>query len=355
MSNPVKSRLTELDALRGIAILMVVVFHFSMPMLTARPTLLTRFGIMGVDLFFMISGFVIFMSLKHVKSGKEFLVSRVARLYPTYWWCVSITVVLFYYRYYYSQNYPMDNMFWIRYLGNMTMFQFYLNIELLDGPYWSLIIEVVFYITMLVIYKLGRKAQTESILLSVVVFWGVVELLSAYFPNSHQLKFISGLDKYYPLFDFLPLFLIGVVFYNIWSDRLSFYRGAIIAVCFFAQILSYHRQGALSIFNVTRFDFAMLILVFIGLFIMIITGLLKKMNLSPLLFFGKISYALYLMHQFFCLYFLMPLLENKVHIPHSMSIVLSFGIAVLLAWFNTKFIDEPSRKAIKKMFYPKTN
>lgn len=61
MNNTIQSnRYTELDALRGIAALMVVFFHFTMD----RPQgqMGFKLGVTGVDLFFIISGFVIFMS-----------------------------------------------------------------------------------------------------------------------------------------------------------------------------------------------------------------------------------------------------------------------------------------------------
>ena len=61
------NRIRELDSLRGIAALVVLIFHFSL----LKPELLafTKFGVTGVDLFFIISGFVITMSLDRIQSG----------------------------------------------------------------------------------------------------------------------------------------------------------------------------------------------------------------------------------------------------------------------------------------------
>ena len=68
-------RYQELDALRGIAALFVVFFHFTM----GREGLNTFFklGTTGVDLFFIISGFVIFMSLQKISKGRDFVINRV--------------------------------------------------------------------------------------------------------------------------------------------------------------------------------------------------------------------------------------------------------------------------------------
>jgi peptidoglycan/LPS O-acetylase OafA/YrhL len=87
----VNKRFQELDALRGIAALLVVVFHFTMH--RPQSELGFKYGITGVDLFFIISGFVIFMSINNVNSAKEFVVNRITRLYPTYWACVTTTYI----------------------------------------------------------------------------------------------------------------------------------------------------------------------------------------------------------------------------------------------------------------------
>ena len=69
-------RYQELDALRGIAALFVVLFHFTLNRPEAEYGL--KLGVTGVDLFFIISGFVIFMSLTNINSSKEFIVNRVS-------------------------------------------------------------------------------------------------------------------------------------------------------------------------------------------------------------------------------------------------------------------------------------
>ncbi len=89
-------RITELDALRGLAALGVVLYHF-----------LTRFqemygrehlafwdfnvGGYGVWLFFMLSGYVIFMTLDRTRSLFDFAVGRASRLFPTFWVAVAVS------------------------------------------------------------------------------------------------------------------------------------------------------------------------------------------------------------------------------------------------------------------------
>ena len=77
-----ESRLAELDTLRGIAAIMVLLLHFG----------IFKYGGAGVDLFFIISGFVIFMSIERSRNLKAFWRSRFVRLYPSYWLSIAIAV-----------------------------------------------------------------------------------------------------------------------------------------------------------------------------------------------------------------------------------------------------------------------
>src|SRR5687768_11010130 len=86
-----RDRIPELDLLRFIAAVSVVLFHATN--WPADPNLLTRiatYGSLGVPLFFMISGFVILMTAQN-RSGIEFINSRIARLYPSFWIAVLLS------------------------------------------------------------------------------------------------------------------------------------------------------------------------------------------------------------------------------------------------------------------------
>ena len=89
-------RIIELDALRGLAAMSVVLFHFT----TRYEELFGRanplplnfgWGDFGVDLFFMLSGFVILMTLERTSHSLKFAWGRFTRLYPAYWAAVALT------------------------------------------------------------------------------------------------------------------------------------------------------------------------------------------------------------------------------------------------------------------------
>ena len=92
------TRLEELDVLRGLAALAVAGTHYT-TMCRDVGTLDWTFhwGMYGPPLFFVISGFVILMSVRKRPEAVDFLVSRASRIYPTYWLAVPIAFVAFRY------------------------------------------------------------------------------------------------------------------------------------------------------------------------------------------------------------------------------------------------------------------
>ena len=202
-------RYKELDALRGLAAMLVIFFHYTMEKPEAN--LGFNLGITGVDLFFIISGFVIFMTLNKVSSGREFVINRFTRLFPTYWTCVTITFV--------GQTIlkmaynviTIDQISFAQYLPNMTMLQYYFKIPDLDGPYWTMIIELLFYFLMLLFFK-ARLIKNFSIVAFLSMF--VLLCYEIILPINYPILF-QNIKYFFPLFNHLPLFLAGIFFYQI--------------------------------------------------------------------------------------------------------------------------------------------
>lgn len=93
-----RGRLPALDWLRFAAALGVLAYHYVSSYLPDDPgsrwleyaAHVTRYGYLGVELFFIISGFVILWSAQG-KSAASFAVSRFARLYPAFWAAMLLT------------------------------------------------------------------------------------------------------------------------------------------------------------------------------------------------------------------------------------------------------------------------
>ncbi|MFT3847209.1 MAG: acyltransferase family protein [Propionivibrio sp.] len=151
-----KRRLVELDALRGIAAALVMLFHF-----TTRyeqlyghetpPFFSLPWGHYGVNLFFMISGFVIFMTLHRIRRPLDFVVSRFSRLFPAYWIAVVVTFLLTY-----AFSLPGKMVSAGTAAMNLFMIHGLFRIPHVNGVYWTLEIEIIFYCMALLLYVFGK-------------------------------------------------------------------------------------------------------------------------------------------------------------------------------------------------------
>ena len=335
-------RYQELDALRGISVLLVVFFHFTMG--KSEFNSVFKLGVTGVDLFFIISGFVIFISLQQISRGRDFVINRISRLYPTY--CSSVTftfLLLFLYSLYSKES--ISSYLPFKYLGNLTMIQFYLNIPDLDGPYWSLIVELLFYLSMLIVYKLNvlRFLNGIGIVLSIIIIFSILLF--------DKNRFVNYIVYYIPLFQFFPLFLSGTVFYKIYiSKQNKIINYLIILFCFICQILLFPYVGRSYLF-INHLQYCFMLFLYFFLFFLFVNNYLTFIVNSITLFFGKISYALYLIHQCLSMDFIFPFFYKKLHMNFwIVSFFIALPISIGVATFITNKIEIPFSKKIKKMF-----
>ena len=160
------SRLVEIDALRGVAALAVVLFHYTArfdELFGHRPPPAISFsgGHYGVNLFFIISGFVIFMTLEKTSKPMDFVVSRFSRLFPAYWTAIVLTFLLTH-----LLGLPGKLVDLATAFGNLVMIHGLLfRIPHVDGVYWTLEVELLFYCGMLGLFCLRRLGKVHHVLL----------------------------------------------------------------------------------------------------------------------------------------------------------------------------------------------
>ncbi|GAA3102035.1 acyltransferase family protein [Streptosporangium carneum] len=181
-----KGRLAELDLLRFVAALAVVSFHYLVAFASVwgeRPAklfpataTLSGLGILGVELFFMISGFVILMSVWGRSLG-AFALSRLVRLFPAYWISVGLVAVV----YGLGAATALDPKLSARdYLVNLTMLQRAFDVYDANGVYWSLWAELRFYLLISVLVIVGVTFAR------CLVFMGVWLLAAGFFAGSEN-------------------------------------------------------------------------------------------------------------------------------------------------------------------------
>lgn len=330
-------RYKELDALRGFAAVFVLIFHYTYATRYELPWL--TLGVTGVDLFFIISGFVIFMSIQSVSSVKEFLINRFARLFPTYWTCVTFTTCAILLFGYVNSGQSVTA---YQYMANMTMFQHYLRAENIDGTYWTMTIEMVFYISIAVLYRMNQLKNIIPIGLAVIgccLIWDV-------FIEEQMLTLYKVIRYVFPLIAHFPLFFAGILFYRIiTANGHNMTNYLLLLLCLPAQILLYNNGGSAHRY-ISHGSYAIMLCIYFGVFILFVNARLGFIVTKPALFAGKISYALYLIHQYVSIDLIIPRLE-AAGVNYFAAAAIAFVVSVTLAWMITSYIENPLRKRIR--------
>ena len=144
-------RVAWLDYARAFAAFSVLSFHYlagtGIDFGLARD--MAQYGYLGVQLFFMISGFVISSSMEG-KTPREFVAGRLLRIYPTFVVCMTITAfVLFVIQ---GPQLPAAA---LQYLANLAVNPHVFGMPYIDGVYWTLALEFEFYAAIAVLMLLG--------------------------------------------------------------------------------------------------------------------------------------------------------------------------------------------------------
>jgi len=328
-----QNRILELDAMRGIAAISVVLFHFTM-----GNSFAFRQGGTGVDLFFIISGFVISLTLAKTNSWNDFAVNRLSRLYPTYWVVVSFTAII--------SIFSGIAVTFPQYLANLTMFQSYFNIDDIDWPYWTMMVEMIFYICMIILFTTKTLQHIEFLGLAFVAL--LIPVHSTYiltnYPGYHR-----ALISWFPMVVYFPLFFSGIIFYRIKFMKPTVFRYVLIGLCFVVQFWMF-RDGFRRTFTLTRLEYLIMLSIWYSLFLLYVNNKLGFLINRLTIFLGAISFSLYLVHQFIGLHILLPFLKLTLKLNNYVSITISLSIVILLAYIIQILIEKPSMNFIRKKY-----
>ncbi|MGK7923881.1 MAG: acyltransferase family protein, partial [Spirulina sp.] len=258
-------RFLGIDAIRGLAAVGIVLFHY------ANSQNVFNYLEECVQAFFVISGFVILISLTRLKRTRDFIVSRFARLYPVYWFSVITTVLIVYVANF--DNPRSDNLFDVAI--NFSMFQEFIGSPNVNIVYWTMTLELAFYAIMLTLYRMKLLKYIDLIcgawlfLVFLDTMKGYISInfgaiaptleVASYNTNamslihSHQLASfdIGGISeiltflKNYIKINFVlirgraSLFIAGIMLYQGQRFGFSFYRVGIILVCLVTEAFDY--------------------------------------------------------------------------------------------------------------------
>jgi peptidoglycan/LPS O-acetylase OafA/YrhL len=349
-NNPQKSstRMHYLDGLRGIAILLVLFFHaYSNDWVDALPyhdqydhITLFHFGRYGVQLFFIISGFVIAMTLEKCKSFWDFMLRRWLRLFPAMLvgsLLILITAPLFTARPY-GAPLLQDALPGLLFL-EPEVFRLFFPQNILEGSFWTLFVEMKFYILAGALYfTVGSK---KMIAVLVVMFLSTIlfEFAAPHLPVmlTEQLKTIL----HYLNWAHYGWFAAGALFYQYYVTKNSrYWFAAVLLALIAARCLGGLPTKSMIYATAIVMTFA---------FSMTNASVQKILSNKILVFFGFISYPLYLVHEQAMVSMINQIHNFNAEIPSFSLPILPIALIILVAWLIAKYLEPQARKWIKQL------
>lgn len=366
-----KKHLLILDALRGIAAIMVVIMHtFELFCGGDYHKLFINHGYLAVDFFFMLSGYV----MAHAYDDRwdkmtfvDFFKRRLIRLHPLIILGMALGALFFYLQE--SSVFPkiMDTSLWQLLLTMVIGFTLipippkmdirgWNEMHPLNGPAWSLFFEYLANILHVFILR-----KLPNLVLSLLVFLAAValvhlvttkasgDLIGGWSLEPEQLRI--GFTRL--LFPYMAGMLLRRVV-KIGSSKKTFLLTSVLLI----WVLSFPRVGGHENVWINGLYESLVIIVFFPLIIYLgaIGEVKREMSQKVCTFLGDISYPLYITHfPFICIYYAW-VTNNKISITQGapIGILLIFGV-IILAYVSLRIYDLPIRKWLAKRFIYKND
>ena len=333
-----KERIKGLDGLRGIAALGVLIHHFTTSYevnYSFKGWLPFNFsdGVYGVPLFFLISGFVIFMTVERVKRPLDFATSRFVRLFPAFWLSVLIAFALLC-----VVPGPDQPLGWGRLLrrtaASLTMVADWFSIGTINHAYWTLSVEMTFYVIIFFMLYWKRLDWTVPVLTGLVILGAIDGLIARQWPNP-----VSPLLRSILSLDYVQVLLMGVLLYKSRRAVQPVYV-LITLLCLAAQFTQIERKH----YDPVKTTLVTVVLAFVVF--LATTGRLRFLEWRPLVFLGTISYSLYLNHSVMGTRIIYH--AQRSGFSPSVSIVMATLAAILLATAITFCFEQPVSAALRR-------
>ncbi|TGV60864.1 acyltransferase [bacterium M00.F.Ca.ET.141.01.1.1] len=328
-------RIEWIDYARFFAALMVMGYHYSVNgirngKLTSlepfdRASEVLQYGYLGVPFFFLVSGFVIMASAAS-GSPVKFVISRIFRLWPAFLFCLTLTSVVLA-----IWPSPLMPISFEQYIANLTMIPTSFGFSVVDGVYWTLKTELIFYSAVLLVLSL-RLIRYAQIIVEVWIGWLVLS-----FAMGNANGFLQGYDAF---------FAAGCCFYFMSRDGLS--GRTLIGAATCAVIgLRVAELPTTDFINATygptlsHYIVAAIVIGFFVVFLAMSASRLKTRAFPYARQVGALTYPMYLLHAHIG-YALMSRFGSNAH---PILTVTSMAVSIIIAsWLVARFVERPVQK-----------
>ncbi len=358
-----KNRLDYLDVLRGCAVLAVYLqhnlgyayhaYHAAHPLHGYLKFLIAEsidWGQFGVILFFLISGFIIPSSLKTGTSLLKFFISRAFRLYPAYW--VTLALIVISARYVESS---VPSYSYTQILANITMVPKIFGSNEMSGIFWTLFIEILFYASCAILFKL--KWLEQPIVIAIIAIGlnlttPLAIVLNKYYQLGMPVQFVLFHLSFLFAGNLLRLAIVEKERVAVWSVS-TFLPLCLLNIAIATGLLFPVPEAVTRGFVMFRAESNVYAYVLaVGFFIYAIY--LKSLNNRFLIELGKISYSLYLLHML-CLALVMEFFPPQTIAGSTAYFIVSAVMSFWAAKLSFRYIEHPAiefgRKIIRSRGY----
>lgn len=278
-----EARIGILDPLRFIAAMWVMFYHY-LPFIKSEigseSFNFFKYGYLGVNFFFMLSGFVIMASAQN-RSAIKFGILRALRLYPAFIACLLITLIVLFFL-----KVPLPSISAI--LLNGLIINDYFGVPNVDNVYWTLQAELKFYACIFLLICIGG-IRHYKLWLSV---WLIMAICHHFIKQPFFMGwFISPTYSFY--------FIGGVAAYLIFNDSKNKYAVAVFFIAMvFAMIKAWYQiDGFVSVINAIDRTAVVILTLSFFIFFLFLRNINKYCSSTKLMVvLGGMSYPLYLLH-----------------------------------------------------------
>jgi peptidoglycan/LPS O-acetylase OafA/YrhL len=347
------TRIPELDLLRFAAAVAVTFYHYVSSFPTAEQlsasflqfvTAVTRFGYLGVDLFFMISGFVILWSAQN-RTVIDFTVGRLSRLFPSFWVSMLFAAACIVLAPGIAALIGAPPITPRVLAANATMLPGILQTPMIDGVYWTLEVEVRFYAIIFLLLLLRQMQWAERWVLA----WLAVSAVGTFVELPSLLKFAS-------LHPYGSLFASGCLFYLAMSRGFTPARVlALLAALGLSLIATLRQQeNFITPDAASSWVVACTVCSFFAVFSMIALRRTPKLNSDVAYRLGALTYPLYLIHGTVGRMLFRGLEEHMgLELRLLVITLIAFGLAYLMSitveTYGRKWLERQLRRVVQSV------
>lgn len=344
-----QGRLRELDLLRFVAAVAVMMYHASgagtqdwqrhglvHPFPQIAPV--THWGYLGVQLFFMISGFVILLSAWG-RRPENFAVSRFARLFPAYWFSLLLSVVLFAVTRQAVDYGPGSEGVLRRFLPNLTMFQDAVGSRGMELSYWTLWVELRFYLLV------GLLAWAGITLRRVLVFMGAWLVVSVMAQEAHSALLREILQP-----DWAPYFIAGMTFFLIYRFGSNLVFWLLVGFCW--ALATYYATQRIDPINlwpgVHEYAVPAIVTALFGVMALVAVKRLSWLRWRGLVLLGALTYPVYLLHEMIMRVAIRYLYPDL----HPWAVLgIAIGVILVASYLVHRFVERPGQRWLRRRLH----